>query len=156
METLYPSILTLHILSFAAFSGATFIDYLLFLQLWKAYPADISKAKTIWQIKSKLFPVIRFGGAVAFLAGIGLMVFMHQIYGEQMWMRIKFPLVILAIINIIVLAVRQRKIIGTDLENNILFNSSTHSKIKSNFNFFYIIELLLLFAIILLSAFRFN
>jgi len=154
MAALYHTILTIHILSFILFIGTTVIDFLLYRQFWKFYGNDIAKAKTIWEVKNKIGPIIRFGGFLAFLAGITLMATAH--YGGQTWLRIKVPLVILALINAVILARKQRKAIGANAEINIAFKAQKPKELKNRFTFFYFIQLCIFFFIILLSAFRFN
>jgi len=156
MQTIYPSILTLHILCYTSFVGATVVDFIVFKQFCKFYEHDISKAKAIWVLKKKILPVVKFGGMFAFLTGLGLLVFMHAVYGEQTWMQIKVPLVILAIINITILNIRQRKTIEKDLEANKAFESDRHNKIKTIFSLFYLFEFSLMASIIFLAAFVFT
>jgi hypothetical protein len=138
------------------FIGATVIDFILFRQFWKLYEPQSAKTKTIWEVKNKLRPVISLGGITAFLAGVGLMVLMHQVYGEQTWMRIKFPLVVLAITNAIILARGQNKNIDAGIQANITFSGEHRANLKTKFLTFYAIQFCLFFLIIFLSAFRFN
>ena len=154
LHTLYQCFLALHLLGFVLFVGTVIVDFLVVRLFWKQYNEDALKGKAVAQVISKILGVNRFGAALVILAGIGMMTMVHGVYGEQLWMRIKIVLVVIAALNGII--VRRRQSIKLQLSLESQDNSASLANVKLNLNRFHVVQLSICFAIILLSVFRFT
>jgi len=105
---------------------------------------------------AKLPGIIGVGVAVLILSGIGMMALTHGVFGEQLWFRIKFGIVILLILNGLIIGRRQGGKLRRILAVSGLILTAEVSRIKSRLNRFYLLQLLLLLIIIFLSVFKFN
>lgn len=143
-SVLYPLLLTLHIVGFTLFAGIIFADFVAFNRFWKVWDKDPAQALVTRQVTAGFPILIRIGAILLILAGIGMMAFVHGIFGEQTWFRIKMALVVLIIINGIVGMRLQRKL------------GSSPETLRTRIRFYHIVQLTLLLGVFLLSAFRFN
>lgn len=155
-QTVFYSFLSLHLTGFLLFAGTTIVDFVAYKQFWKQYWQDKSKAITILQVTAK-FPVLMgVGVLLLILSGVGMMVMTNGIFGEQLWFRIKFGLVIILILNGILVGRREGIALKGILEKcETGFSENTKRK-KRNLNLFYPIQLTLFFIVLLLSVFKFN
>jgi hypothetical protein len=155
-QTLFQLFLMIHIIGFTIFIGTTLIDYISFRQFWTQYEKDGVSAIPTLQVITKFSLLMRIGVVAAILAGVGMMAVTNGAFGEQSWMRIKFPLVILAALNGIIVRRRQEKKLRQNLEKNEAASAQQLSGIKKNLTIFHMVQILLCFTIILLSVFKFN
>ena len=158
IETIYHTALATHITGITMMAGTTLMDYVIFKQIWKQYWADKAKALAISEALVKLQIVFGSGFLLLLISGITMMYLTHGVFGEQLWFRIKFGLILLIMINGIGfgrrLGVRLRKILpeeisGINVSDKIL-------KIRDNMNVFHITQLAIFLAIFILSVFKFN
>ena len=100
----------------------------------------------------------RIGILLLILSGVSMMALTNGVFGEQIWFRIKFGLVLLIITHGIVMGRRQmtnlkkflaRETIGGQVDAQLL-------KIKAGLNRFHIIQISLFIIIFVLSIFKFN
>jgi uncharacterized membrane protein len=149
----FQSFIILHLIGFLLFAGTTIADFILFKQFWKQYEADKAKATVILEARSKFPMLMGIGILLIIISGIGMMALTHGVFGEQLWFRIKFGLVIILILNGVLVGreqgIRLLKILNSD-EINII------EKIKRNLNVFHCTQLVLFFTVLLLSIFKFN
>ena len=154
-QTIYHTLLLLHLVGLTLFAGTTIADFLTFRQFQKQYDADKTKSLALLSAMSSLQIAMRIGIAVIILAGIGLMAMTHGLFGEQLWFRIKFALVLLVILNSILMGNRQRIKLKKTFETNGN-DTATVTGIQIKLSRFYYIQLASLFLIVLLSVFKFN
>src|SRR6187551_493505 len=102
LSFLYPTFLIIHLAALAVVAGATLINYLGYRTLWKLVPQENVKAEGVLFFLSKFGRVIGIGAALLVISGLGMMVMTRGVYGEQLWFRIKFAIVVLIVANIIV------------------------------------------------------
>lgn len=157
-DTIYHAALATHIAGITMMAGTTLMDYVMFKQIWKQYWADKTKALAISEALVKLQIVFGIGFLLLLISGITMMYLTHGVFGEQIWFRIKFGLILLIIINGLAfgrrLGVRLRKLLpeeiaGINLNDRIL-------KIRDNLNLYHITQLAIFLAIFVLSVFKFN
>jgi len=157
-ETIYHAALATHITGITMMAGTTLMDYVIFKQIWNQYWADKTKALAISEALVKLQIVFGSGFLLLLISGVTMMYLTHGVFGEQLWFRIKFGLILLIMINGIGfgrrLGVRLRKtlpeeISGINVSDKIL-------KIRDNLNIFHITQLAIFLAIFVLSVFKFN
>jgi hypothetical protein len=157
-ETIYHAALSTHITGITMMAGTTLMDYVIFKQIWKQYWADKSKALAISEALVKLQIVFGSGFLLLLISGITMMYLTHGVFGEQLWFRIKFGLILLIMINGVAfgrrLGVRLRKLLpqeisGINVNDNVL-------EIRDKLNLFHIVQLAIFLTIFVLSVFKFN
>jgi hypothetical protein len=144
---LLPVLLILHLTGLILMAGTTIIDYIAMKTLWKPPDQQIG----LLQFSGKFSMLIRIGAALLITSGFAMMIVTHGVFGEMLWFRIKFGIVIVLVIN---------GIIGNKQSNRFrkLFTDkqSDLNKLKMKLNRFYILQLAMFSAIIILSVLKFN
>jgi len=107
---------------------------------------------------SKFQVLPRIGGLLLIISGIGMMAITHGAFGEQIWFRIKFGLVIIIIINALALGRRQvmklKKLLSQETSGENV--DAKLLKVKTNINWFHISQITFFIIIFVLSVFKFN
>ena len=150
------TMLTIHLTGFVMVAGTTIADFIAFRQFWNQYELDAVNGRAVFQAISK-FPILfRIGIIFIILSGVGMMAITHGVFGEQLWFRIKFALVLLVILNGLITGRRQsmklRRILNADLPDNF----TNIARVKGNLKTFHYVQLTLLIIILILSVFKFN
>ena len=153
---LYPTFLVFHLAALAVMAGATLINYIGFRTLWKLAPLQGEQAVGVLLFLSKFGRFIGIGAAVLVTSGLGMMVLTKGVYGEQLWFRIKFAIVVLIVANIIVFRRRIALKLQRLVENDRAALSGDLSDYEAHTRNFHVLQLLLFLAIIILSVFKFN
>jgi len=157
-QTIYHIALITHLIGLTSVAGTTLVDYVVTKQFWRQHASDKTKGLAIQQALSR-FPIL-FGVGFLFLivSGVYMMYVTNGAYGEQIWFRIKFGLIILIIVNGVVFGRRQGSKLKKVLSEEIPGSNSeaTLLKIKANLNLFHLSQLLFFLTILTLSVFKFN
>lgn len=154
----YHTALVTHIIGLTMMAGTTLISYITGKHFWKEYTLDKAKGMTVIQTLSKFQKFNGIGILLLIASGVTMMGITHGIFGEQVWFRIKFGLVLIVIINGIGVGRR----LGGKLRNALKVTTAEGSitpqllKIKSNMQLFYTIQIALFATIFILSVFKFN
>lgn len=152
--TLYNIALVTHIIGITLMAGATFIDFVTFRSLSKVLSADRAKALVLEELLHKLQRVMGIGMLIILASGVMMMVRLHELWGAQIWFRIKMGMLALIIINGLLL----RRRVGSNL-NKVLFQETTgdnFGKVKTYFMLIQLVQLILFIVIYVLSVFKFN
>lgn len=156
-QIIYPLALVTHITGFTIMAGTTLVDYLLFKQFWKQFVKEKAKGLAISEAISVLPVLFGIGIVLLIISGVTMMAMTNGVFGEQLWFRIKFGLVILIILNGLLVGRKQgsklRKILSEDASGE---NDVRLLKIKRNLNSFHISQMLMFITIFILSVFKFN
>jgi len=153
---LYPTFLIVHLSALAVMAGSTFINYLGYRTLWGLLPDNSVKAEGILFFLTKFGRIIGIGAALLIISGIGMMALTKGVYGEQLWFRIKFVVVLLLIGNAIVYRRRTALKLQRLVEKDTAALTGNLSEFKTHTRNFHILQLLLFLTIIFLSVFKFN
>jgi len=155
---IYYSALAIHAIGITMMAGTTFIDAVIFRLFWKIFPNDIDKHELTASIIYKVQKIVGFGMLAILISGVMMMYYLHEVWGAQIWFRIKIGIVLLVIINGLVIRRRlglKLKQILTDIATGK--NSETkNAAIKRNFMIFHLLQLLFFVIIFILSVFKFN
>jgi uncharacterized membrane protein SirB2 len=156
--TIYHISLVAHIVGLTMMAGTTLVDYVLFKQFWKQLAINEAKGLAINEVLSKLPILFGLGIMLLIISGVSMMAITHGVFGEQIWFRIKFGLVIIIIINGLAvgrrLGLKLRKILSEDaFDKNIV---AKLSKVKSSLSLFHIFQMAMFITIFVLSVFKFN
>ena len=153
---LLQTFLVLHLAGLILMAGTTFVDYITFKTFWKQFGLDREKSLGLLEATGKFSRLIGIGAALLIVTGIGMMAITKGVFGEQLWFRIKFGLVIVLVANGLLagrrLGVRLRKVIAEGGVNATLQTE----RFRTRLNWFHLIQLVVFLAIIFLSVFKFN
>ena len=156
--TVYNSALVVHIVGITLMAGTTFIDFIVFRQFRKIFPDDKPKGLALADIFYRLQRFMGIGMLVILISGVMMMVYLHQVWGQQVWFRIKMAMLLLIIIN--GLAIRRR--LGNKLKNNLAGDQTGNdfktklAGLESNITSVQAIQLVFFLVIFILSVFKFN
>lgn len=158
MQAFYQIALVTHIIGLSTMAGTTLAAYILTKQFWAQYVSDKSKAIAIHEAGSKFPTLFAVGILLLIFSGVAMMAITRGGFGEQLWFRIKFGLIITVIINGLAVGRRQgsrlTKILAEEVpEANI---KDRLLGIKWNIRWFYISQMIFFLIIFTLSVFKFN
>jgi uncharacterized membrane protein len=150
-QIFYRLVLALHLSGIVLMAGTTIVDYYTFKFFCRLTNEGNSKALGLLPIMSKYGSLVRTGAGIIIITGIAMLLLSKGLW-QQPWFKIKIVLAILLLLNGMLFG----KKLG--LKFRSLFNENgtsilqDASAIKSNLNFFYILQLSLFFAIIVVSV----
>lgn len=158
MQIVYNTVLVAHIIGLAMLAGTTLVDYVTTRYFWKQYVTDKQNAMAIQQAISKFQFLPAIGLLLLVISGVSMMALTRGVFGEQIWFRIKFGLVIIIILNALAVGRRQSLRLGKLLseENRGEKVDVKLLKIKTNLQWFHFIQISLFIIVFILSAFKFN
>lgn len=139
-------------------AGTTFIDYVAFKAFGKVFQVNNNKALVLGSYLYKLQQFLGIGMLIILISGVMMMVQLHEIWGAQLWFRIKMGILLLIIIN----GLGLRRMVGAKLNMVLaedLSGSSVEGKwnaVKRKFNMVEYIQMLMFIIIYVLSVFKFN
>jgi len=158
MQTLYYSALVTHIIGLTILAGSTLMDYLVSKKFWQQLMLDRERGVAIQEAMARIPLLMGLSLILLIASGVTMMGITHGVFGEQLWFRIKFGLVVTVILNGMVIGRRQtmklKKIIAATPSINVADESLI--KIRSNLNIFHITQLILFIIVFVLSVFKFN
>ena len=150
------ALLALHLSGLVLMAGTTVIDYVTFKTFWKLTDEGDNRFLGLLPLMARYGTFVRTGVALLILSGIGMLILSKDIWWQQCWFKVKMGLVALLILNGIFIGNKQaskfRKIIADNGPDFI--NQAKH--VKSTLNNFYLIQLMIFFAIILTSVLAFT
>ena len=157
-QVIYNTAIVVHIIGITFLAGATIVDFLGFRVLWKSLAQDRNRSIIILETGKLYQRVMGIGMGLIILSGVAMMIYMHGVWGEQLWFRIKFGLLLLVIIN----GLGIRRMAGTKLNKTIYAlnpqadTGVAFSTLKRNISIVHIIQFIMLISIFILSVFKFN
>jgi len=149
--------LVTHIVGITIMAGTTFIDFITFRAFGKALKTDKAKSLVLENYLYQLQRFLGIGMLIILASGITMMVKLHEVWGAQLWFRIKMGVLLLVIIN----GLGLRRMMGSRLKKalpDILSTSSFDKqwhRIKINFSIVQAVQMLLFIIIYILSVFKF-
>jgi hypothetical protein len=152
---MYKAFLVLHVIGITIMAGATFIDYMIYRQFWRAHLSDSLEGLMLERIGNRLQRFLGIGMLLIIISGIGMMFYMHHVWGQQVWFRIKMVVLLVIIFNGLAL----RRSIGSKIQQMVQSSSTEGvqmSKLKTSMTFVQSIQMILFVIIFILSVFKFN
>jgi len=157
-HNIYHLALVAHIVGITIMAGTTFIDFITFKQFWKIFSGDKAKSLVIEDILFRLQKFIGIGMLVIIISGVLMMVYLHQVWGQQLWFRVKMGILLLIIINGLVIrrrmGFRLKKLLAEESPGSS-FNTKL-SGLKRNITASHLFQMLFFTIIFVLSVFKFN
>jgi len=151
-HSFYLFFLIIHLTAFALFTGTFVASIITGNQLWHYSKKDTAIMRAILITFDKYARIMGVCLGLIVIMGILMMVNMHQVYGPQLWFRIKMGMVLL-IILFRVLSTRAYNQFKRRLNNEAM---ASFEDIKKRLSLFQIVQLVLIGGIIILSVCRFN
>jgi uncharacterized membrane protein len=152
---LFPAFLTLHLTALVTMAGITLADYFSYSVLWKSLEQQ-DRPEALLSLMAWFPRIVGIGAAVLIVTGFGMMALTHGVFGEQLWFRIKFGLVIVLIGNALIIGRRQSNKLRKVLDTEKPLPSAVLKPIKANLSRFHLLQISLFLLIIFLSIFKFN
>jgi hypothetical protein len=156
--TVYNIALVAHVVGITVMAGTTFIDFITFRQFWKTFPGDKMKSANLEEYLYKLQKFLGVGMLIIIISGISMMAYLHQVWGAQVWFRIKMAVLILIIINGLALRRRQgsrlKKLMAEGLSSIEL--SKGASSLKRSITLTQLFQMFFFLVIYVLSVFKFK
>jgi len=153
--TLLQTFLALHLTGLVLMAGTIVVDSMIYRAFWQQYNTDRDRSINLLAVSGKFGRVTGIGAALIVLTGVGMMAVTHGVFGEQLWFRVKFGLVILLIaINLLARrrGLRLRRAIAlTDAGSPTIVTSA-----RTFLGRYFMAAFTIFFIIILLSVFKFN
>jgi uncharacterized membrane protein SirB2 len=153
-QTFLFILLTLHLTGLVLMAGTTVVDCITFTSFWKQFNSDREKSFAILTPTAKFSRIGGIGAALLILTGVGMMALTHGVFGEQLWFRIKFALVVILILNALLVGRRQGLKLRIYMTDPAAFEQT--NKAKAGLYRFYIVQFVLFFLVVFLSVFKFN
>ncbi|WP_172829221.1 hypothetical protein [Mucilaginibacter mallensis] len=156
--TFYDAALVGHIIGITLMAGAAFIDLAAFQIFWKVFLKDPAEGVRLEKYLNKLQKFMGIGMLVILISGILMMVKMHEVWGAQLWFRIKMGVLLLIIIN----GLGLRRMLGSRLKRTLAAYftgvdiAEAMVKLKNRLMTVQTIQVLLFIIIYVLSIFKFN
>jgi hypothetical protein len=152
--TFYNIALVTHVIGITIMAGTTFIDFMTFRFFCSIFKTEKDKALVVENYLHTLQRFLGIGMLVILVSGITMMVKLHDVWGAQLWFRIKMGVLVLIIIN----GLSLRRMAGSQVKKFLVNNSGAKnwSSIKRNLTIVQIIQILLFIGIFVLSVFKFN
>jgi hypothetical protein len=152
--TIYKTALLLHYIGFTVMVGATLSDFMASRQFWKAFAVDRGQAAVMKQATARFPMLIGLGALILLTGGITMVVLMHGMVKPQLWFPIKLFLVLILLLNGMLAGRRN----GMKLVKYLAAKGENppFEKLKKRMSFFYVSQLMLLLAVFVLSAYRFQ
>ncbi|HET7001692.1 MAG TPA: hypothetical protein VFI33_10295, partial [Puia sp.] len=147
----------LHLISLVVMAGTTFIDFITLRSFWKfSVSSQAEKAVGVLETTASFSRIAGIGAALLIVTGLLMMVITRGVFGEQLWFRIKFALVLLLIANSLFIGRTQNRRLRKTVISGGLPAMDSMGKIRKALDRFFLSQLLLFIVIIFLSIFKFN
>ncbi len=154
---LYQIALTTHLAGITTMAGSTLVAYVLANKFWSLHANEGSKATPILEAVLKLNVLFAIGILLLIISGVTMMALTNGAYGEQIWFRIKFGLIVAVIVNGVAIGRRQGGKLMTILSDSTSTDIQEKlAKAKRNMSWFYLSQLTFFLLIYTLSVFKFN
>jgi hypothetical protein len=154
----YQMALVAHVVGITIMAGTTFIDFITFRTFLKAYRTERANARLLESYLYRLQRFLGIGMLIILASGVLMMVRLHEVWGAQLWFRIKMGILILIIINGLglrrFLGSRLKKLLSREISGDPAVEEL--SGIKWGFSVVQVIQMLLFVTIYTLSVFKFN
>ena len=155
---IYHLALVVHIIGITIMAGTTFFDFITFRVFIRSFGVDKAKGLIVADYLYRLQRFMGVGMLVILLSGVAMMIKLHEVWGAQIWFRIKMGILLLIIVN--GLAIRRR--VGSRLKKMLTEDASLNaesekmSAIKTRLTTVQVIQMLLFVIIYTLSVYKFN
>jgi hypothetical protein len=143
--TFYQIFLVLHITGITVMAGTSFIDFVTFR---RATIKGLQASDDLDQLQKYL----GIGMLLIITSGIGMMAKLHEVWGAQLWFRVKMGVLLLIVLN----GLGLRRTLGAKFKKALVASSSALPAISRKLTLVQLIQLFFFAIIYVLSVFKFN
>lgn len=151
-HSVYLIFLVIHLSAFALFTGTLIANMINSNQLWLYSDKDPAITKALFNTTGKYNRIMGICLGVAVLMGIAMMIQMHQVYGPQLWFRIKIGLLVVLLVVRIFYS-RNLGQLKKGINNEI---KVSFSDLRKKISLFQLLSIFIIGGIIILSVCRFT
>lgn len=149
-------LLALHLVGLTIMAGTTIIDYLTFKTFWRMADKGDSGAFSLVPLMSRYGAFMRAGAAVLVLTGISMLLMVKGAWWQQLWFKIKMPLVVTLVLNGMLIGNRLGLRLRNMAHGNLPGFMEQSAGTRAGLDRFYITQLVLFSIIILVSVIKFD
>jgi uncharacterized membrane protein SirB2 len=154
--SIFPALLTLHLIGLIIMAGATLIDFINYQTFWKLFHHQKEQATGVLVSGARFSRLIGIGGALLIITGAGMIALTHGSLANQLWFKIKMVFVLLLIVN----GAFNGKRLTTKLRNGLIakvpFWDEQALGLKGKLWLYFGFQLSVFLIIIFLSTYKFN
>jgi hypothetical protein len=157
-QNIYQAALVLHVAGITMMGGATVVDYLAFRKFWASLMHARTRAITLLEVGTTCQRIMGIGMLLIIISGVAMMAIMHGVWGEQIWFRVKFGLLLLIILN----GLGIRRILASRLSRQVhdispeVDVTNMFSKLQMGLSLVHAVQFILFIGVFVLSIFKFN
>ena len=159
MQYLYQIALVTHLAGITTMAGSTVAAYVFFNRFWRVQAnGNTTTAIPILDATLKLNKLFAIGILLLILSGVTMMYLTGGAYGEQVWFRIKFGLIVTVIMNGVLVGRRQGNKLTQTFGTLVPGVAPKYKleKLKRGMTAFYLAQIVFFLLIYILSVFKFN
>jgi len=151
-QLVYDLAKVLHIIGIVAAAGISLIDFILFRYFRKVYALNTGEGVVVEGILRRLQRVMAVGMMLIVISGVMMMFYLHAVWGQQLWFRIKIGVLVLIIINGLLF----RRRLGNRIHASSASRHEWGHALRVSVTAAQIVQLVLFVIIFTLSIFKFN
>jgi len=147
----YSLLLLTHVIGLVLFAGTTVILFIMASAFWKSVGGDLERAKYVHGLSNKLGRLVGIGALLLIISGVSMVASTKGVVAQAMWFKVKFALVILAIINGVVFGRIVTNKLTRALERN---ESKPVISLRPQHQLFYSLQIIIITAIVSLGVMK--
>jgi uncharacterized membrane protein len=155
-QQVYDIAKVLHIVGIVGAAGTCLIDLVIFRYFWSIYPQRAQEGVAIEHLLIRLQRVMAIGMMLIVVSGVMMMFYLHAVWGQQLWFRVKMGVLLLIIIN----GLAFRRTLGNRIHTRVAAEPDglwTHqASLRPGITTVQLVQLMLFVIIFTLSVFKFN
>jgi uncharacterized membrane protein len=151
-HSVYLIFLVIHLSAFALFTGTLIANMVNSNQLWLYAGKDAAITHALFNTTGKYNRIMGICLGIAVLMGVGMMTQMHQVYGPQLWFRIKIALLIVLLV-VRILYSRNLGVLKKGINNEAAIS---FTEVRKKISLFQLLSIIIIGCIIILSVSKFN
>lgn len=155
-QEVYAIAKIVHIVGISVAAGTSLLDLILLQYGWNIYRRHIQEGLVIERLVGRLQRLAGIGIGLLILSGVTMMFYLHAVWGQQLWLRIKMGVLFLIILN----ALTFRRILGRRIHTRMMQEPDarwTHAgSLRPGITLVQLVQILFFLVIFVLSVFKFN
>jgi hypothetical protein len=155
-QQVYDIAKTLHIVGISVAAGMSLVDLILLQYFWSIYRLHLQEGVVIERLVGRLQRVAAVGMVLIILSGVTMMFYLHAVWGQQLWFRIKMGVLLLIILN----GLSFRRVMGKRIHARVMQESTVRwteqGSLRAGVTLVQLAQLVFFLVIFVLSVFRFN
>jgi hypothetical protein len=155
-QQVYDIAKVLHIAGIVGAAGTCLIDLIIFRYFWNIYPQHTTEGVAIEHLLTRLQRVMAIGMMLIIISGVMMMFYLHAVWGQQLWFRVKMGLLLLIVFN----GLAFRRALGNRIHTRVAAEPNGlwvhQASVRLRITTVQLVQLTLFVIIFALSVFKFN